>query len=137
MKSFLLITSLATLSFSTLHAQSLHQEEECAQAAERQFTHAGFIHDSASLSAHYSPTLGRCYAEFASTKLSDGHFEVFREVVDGTNGTIVGQLTWIHGTILAGTNTTLCRVVMPSGDAVNCHRLYEFEDLVEEQYGIK
>jgi hypothetical protein len=136
-KSFLLITSLATLGFATLHAQSLQQERECSEAAERQFTHAGFTHDNTSLSEHYSGKLGRCYAEFASTKLGDGHFEVFREVVDGANGTIVAQLTWIHGTILAGANTTLCRVVMPSGDAVNCHRIYEFEDLVEEQYGIK
>jgi hypothetical protein len=128
---------LATLWCTTLHAQQSQQERDCLQAAERQFTHAGFTHDNALLSAHYSSKLSRCYAEFASTKLDDGHFEVFREVVDGTNGTIVAQITWIHGTIPVGADTTLCRVVMPSGDAVNCHRIYEFEDLVEEQYGIK
>jgi hypothetical protein len=137
MKPFLLITSLATLGCATLHAQSIQQERECSEAAERQFTHAGFTHDNALLSAHYSSKLSRCYAEFASTRLDDGHFKVFREVVDGTNGTIVAQITWIHGTIPVGANTTLCRVVMPSGEAVNCHRIYEFEDLVEEQYGIK
>ena len=137
MKPFLLITSLATQGCATLHAQSIQQEMDCSETAEREFTHAGFTHDNASLSAHYSSKLGRCYAEFANTKLDDGHFEVFREVVDGTSGTIVAQITWIHGTILAGANTTLCRVVMPSGDAVNCHRIYEFEYLVEEQYGIK
>jgi hypothetical protein len=31
----------------------------------------------------------------------------------------------------------LCIVDMPSGERVNCHEIYEFEDLVEEQYGIK
>jgi hypothetical protein len=49
----------------------------------------------------------------------------------------VAQITWIHGTISAGASSTLCRVVMSSGDTVNCRRIYEFEELVEEQYGIK
>jgi hypothetical protein len=137
MKPFLLTASLATLCCATLHAQSLQQEKECSEAAERQFEHSGFAHDNASLTAHYNIKLGRCYAEFANTKFEDGNFTVFREVVDGTNGTIVAQITWIHGTISAGASSTLCRVVMSSGDTVNCRRIYEFEELVEEQYGIK
>jgi hypothetical protein len=137
MKAFLLTASLVALCCTTLFAQSLQQETECSEGAERQFTHAGFTHDNASLSAHYNSKLGHCYAEFATTKLYDGHFEVFREVVDGVNGTIVAQITWIHGTILVGVNTTLCRVVKPSGDEINCNTIYGFEDLVEEQYGIK
>jgi hypothetical protein len=137
MKAFLLTVSLVALSGTTLYAQSLDQETECSKAAERQFTHAGFTHDNASLSAHYNSKLGHCYAEFATTKLYDGHFEVFREVVDGVSGAIVAQITWVHGTILVGVNTTLCRVVKLSADEINCNGIREFEDLVQEQYGIK
>ena len=121
MNPFLLTASLATLCCATLHAQLLQQEKECSEAAERQFAHSGFTHDNASLTAHYNIKLGRCHAEFANTKLEDGHLTVFREAVDGTNGTIVAQITWIHGTILAGANATLCRVVMSSGDTVITH----------------
>jgi hypothetical protein len=48
----------------------------------------------------------------------------------------VAQITWIHGTIVTGANATMCRVVMSSGDTINCRRIYEFEELVEDQYGI-
>ena len=138
MKPFLLAASLATLCCATLHAQSFQQEKECSEAAERHFTDAGFGHDDASIASRYNAKLGRCYAEFARTKFENGNLVVFREVVDVVKGKIVAQITWIHATTNGtGATSRLCIVDMPSGERVNCHEIYEFEDLVEEQYGIK
>ena len=138
MKPFLLTASLATLCCATLHAQSFQQEKECSEAAERQFTHAGFSHDDASIISHYNAKLGRCYAKFARTKFEFGNVVVFREVVDAVRGKIVAQINWIHATTNGtGATSSLCIVDMPSGERVNCHETYEFDDLVEEQYGIK
>ena len=97
MKPFLFTASLATLCCGTLHAQSFQQEKECLEAAERQFTRAGFSHDDASIVSQYNAKLGRCYAEFARTKFENGNLVVFREVVDvDSEGKIVAQMTWIH-----------------------------------------
>jgi hypothetical protein len=138
MKPFQLTASLATLCCATLHAQSFQQEKECSEAAERQFAHAGFSHDDASIASHYDAKLGRCYAKFARTKFENGNLVVFREVVDVPNEKIVAQMTWIHATTNGtGATSRLCIVDMPSGTRVTCHEIYEFEDLVEEQYGIK
>lgn len=138
MKPFLLTASLAILCCATLHAQSFQQEKECSEAGERQFTHEGFSHDDASIVSHYNAKLGRCYAEFARTKFENGNLVVFREVADVVKGKIVAQITWIHATTNGtGATSRLCIFDMPSGERVSCHEIYEFEDLVEEQYGIK
>jgi hypothetical protein len=53
-------------------------------------------------------------------------------------GKIVAQINWIHATTNGtGATSSLCIVDMPSGERVNCNEIYEFDDLVEEQYGIK
>lgn len=132
---------LAMLWFATLHPQQSQppsqQERDCSTAAEQQFTRAGFSHDSASLTAHYNTRLSKCFAEFATTKFEDAHWEFVREVVDTANGATVAQITWIHGTMLMGANSTLCTVVTPSGVTLTCRRLYEFEDIVKNYYGIE
>jgi hypothetical protein len=142
MRSFVASVRLALLSVATLHAQQQlpthsQQDSDCLRAAEQQFRDAGFSHDNASLTAHYSTSLSKCFAEFATTKFEDAHWEFVREVVDTANGATVGQITWIHGTMLLGANSTLCRVVTPSGITLTCRRLYEFEDIVKNYYGIQ
>jgi hypothetical protein len=72
------------------------------------------------------------------TKFENGNLVVFREAVDVVKGKIVAQITWIHATTNGtGATSRLCMVDMPSGERVNCHEINEFENLVEEQYGIK
>jgi hypothetical protein len=88
--------------------------------------------------SHYNAKLGRCYAKFVRTKFEFGNLVVFREVVDVVRGKIVAQINWIHATTNGtGATSSLCIVDMPSGERVNCNEIYEFDDLVEEQYGIK
>jgi hypothetical protein len=102
----------------------------------RQYKKDGWTEkDNVTVSSHYDPKLGHCYAMYGHVDSSHGEVLTYRNVFDPVENHDIGTGEWKDSIWPEGKKQ--CSINTPEGETKTCNSLPEFEALASQLYGLK